>query len=103
MTKTRKPNKTYSREFKLEAIRLMKESDRPSIEIANELGIRRNQLYKWKEQLETKGEESLTSKRGRPRKEDQSELSTLRQENDRLREEVEILKKAAVYFAKELK
>ena len=103
MTKTRKPNKTYSREFKLEAVRLMKESDRPSIEIANELGIRRNQLYKWKEQLETKGEESLTSKRGRPRKEDQSELSTLRQENDRLREEVEILKKAAVYFAKELK
>jgi transposase len=30
-------------------------------------------------------------------------LTTLRQENDRLREEVEILKKAAVYFAKELK
>ena len=36
-------------------------------------------------------------------KKDQSEVSTLRQENDRLREEVEILKKAAVYFAKELK
>lgn len=30
MTKTRKPRSTYSREFKLEAIRLMKESDRPS-------------------------------------------------------------------------
>ena len=103
MTKTRKPRSTYSREFKLEAIRLMKESDRTSAQVANELGIRRNQLYKRKEQLETKGEESLTSKRGRPRKEDQSEMSTLRQENDRLREEVEILKKAAVYFAKELK
>jgi transposase len=103
MTKTRKPRSIYTREFKLEAIRLMKESERPSTEIAAELGIRRNQLYRWKEQLEQKGEASLTSKRGRPRKEDQSELSTLRQENNRLREEVEILKKAAVYFAKELK
>lgn len=77
----------------------MRESHRPSAEIAAELGIRRNQLYKWKEQLASKGEEALTSKPGRPFKKDQSELSTLRQENDRLREEVEILKKAAVYFA----
>ena len=72
MTNKRQPYKTYSREFKLEAIRLMNESDRPSAQIATELGIRRNQLYKWKEQLETKGEESLTNKRGRPRKENQS-------------------------------
>ena len=103
MSKTRKPRSTYPREFKLEAIRLMTESGRPPAEIAAELGIRRNQLYKWKEQLERRGEDALTSKRGRPRKADQSELTTLRQENDRLREEVEILKKAAVYFAKDLK
>lgn len=103
MINNKRPYKIFTREFKLEAVRLMNESNRPTAEIANELGIRRNQLYKWKEQLEKKGEESLTSKRGRPRKENQSELSTLRQENDRLREEVEILKKAAVYFAKELK
>ena len=51
----------------------MTESDRPSSEVATELGIRRNQLYKWKEQLEKKGEASLTSKCGRPRKENQSE------------------------------
>lgn len=103
MTKTRKPRTTYPKAFKLEAIRLMNESDRPSSEIAAELGIRRNQLYKWKEQLESKGEDALTSKRGRPRKEKQSEMVTLRQENERLREEVEILKKATAYFAKELK
>lgn len=103
MTRTRKPRTTYPKAFKLEALRLMKESNRPSAEIATELGIRRNQLYKWKEQLESKGEDALTSKLGRPLKKDQSEVTTLRQENDRLREEVEILKKAAVYFAKELK
>lgn len=103
MTKSRKPRATYTKEFKLEAIRLMTESGRPPAEIAAELGVRRNQLYKWKEQLDNQGEEALTSKLGRPFKQDQSELKTLRQENDRLREEVEILKKAAAYFAKELK
>jgi transposase len=53
MTKKRAPNKTYTKEFKLEAIRLMKQSDKPSAEVAVELGLRRNQLYKWKEQLES--------------------------------------------------
>ena len=103
MTGNRKPYKTYTREFKLEAVRLMDESDRPSSEIAVELGIRRNQLYKWKEQLAVKGDEAFPMKRGRPRKENQSELTNLKQENDRLKEEVEILKKAAAYFARELK
>lgn len=99
----RKPYKTYTREFKLEAVRLMESSDRPASEIAMELGLRRNQLYKWKEQLTEQGESAFRSDRGRPKKEDQSELVTLRQENDRLREEVEILKKAAAYFARDLK
>ncbi len=101
MTRKRKPYKTYPKEFKLEALRLMEESDRPASEIAMQLGIRRNQLYKWKEQMSKKGEET-SSKRGRPRKEDQSELATLKQELKKLKEENEILKKAAVFFAKEL-
>lgn len=102
MVKKRKPYKTYTKEFKLEAVRLMRESDRPASEIAMELGIRRNQLYKWADQLESSGEQAFKS-RGRPKKEDQSEVSSLKQENERLREEVEILKKAAAYFARELK
>jgi transposase len=102
MHKKRTPYKTYTQEFKREAVRLMKTSDRPSSQIALELGIRRNQLYKWKEQLETKGDVS-SAKRGRPRKVDQSDMVTLRQENARLKEENEILKKAAAYFARELK
>ncbi len=51
MTRKRKPYKTYTKEFKLEALRLMEQSDRPASEIAMQLGIRRNQLYKWKEQM----------------------------------------------------
>lgn len=102
MTSKRKPYQTYTKEFKREAVRLMDESDRPAAEIALELGIRRNQLYKWKEQLASKGDLAFTG-RGRPKKENQSELTTLRQENDRLKEELEILKKAAAYFARDLK
>lgn len=101
MASSRKPYKTYPKEFKLEALRMMEESEQPASEIARQLGIRRNQLYKWKEQMAKKGEVP-SSKRGRPRKEDQSELATLKQEVKRLKEENEILKKAAVVFAKEL-
>lgn len=95
MTSSRKPYKTYPKEFKLEALRMMEESDRPASEIAMELGIRRNQLYKWKEQMVKKGEVP-SAKRGRPLKVNQSELSVLKLELKRLKEENEILKKAAV-------
>lgn len=36
--------KTFTREFNLEAVRLLKSSDRPAAEVARELGVRRNQL-----------------------------------------------------------
>ena len=97
----RKPYRTYTKEFKLEALRLMAGSEKTASEVAMQLGIRRNQLYKWKEQMEKKGEVS-SGKRGRPKKEAQSELAELKQELRRVKEENEILKKAAVFFAKEL-
>ena len=46
MTTNRKLYNMYTKEFKLEALRMMDESDRPASAIAMELGIRRNQLYK---------------------------------------------------------
>ncbi|MCU7853321.1 MAG: transposase [Candidatus Thiodiazotropha sp. (ex Monitilora ramsayi)] len=95
MTRKRKPYKTYTKEFKEEAVRMMESSDRPAAEVAMELGIRRNQLYKWRDQLQQKGGNAFSGQRGRPKKEDQSEVVTLRQENERLKEELEILKKAA--------
>ena len=100
--KHRKPYKTYTREFKQEAVRLMETTDRPATEVAMELGIRRNQLYKWKQQLAVKGEAAFTGG-GRPKTGSQSELALLKRENGQLREENEILKKAAAYFARELK
>ena len=106
MVSKRKPYKTFTSEFKLEALRQLEASTRPATELARELGIRPNQLYKWREQLITKKDNAFSkspTKPGRPKKEDQSKLVTLEQENKRLQEENEILKKAAAYFARELK
>ncbi len=44
--------KLFSREFKLEATRMLEEGRKPAADLARELGIRRNQLYKWKEAME---------------------------------------------------
>jgi len=84
MTTKRKPYNTYTKEFKLEALRLMENSGRKPSDIAMELGIRRNQLYKWKEQMTKKGVVA-TAKKGRPKKEDQSELATIKQELKRVK------------------
>jgi transposase len=101
MTRKRKLYKTYTKEFKLEALRLMEQSDRPASEIAMQLGVRRNQLCKWKEQMKKTGEVP-SAKKGRPKTEDQTEIARLSQELKRVKEENEILKNAAVFFAKEL-
>lgn len=92
--------KTYTKEFKMEAVRLFESGELSVTAVARELGVRRNQLYKWQEQLKSQGDHAFSNRRGRPKKEHQSELITLRQENERLKEEVEILKKAAAYFAR---
>lgn len=89
----------FTKDFNLEALRLWKSSGRPAAAVARELGLRRNHLYKWQAELETHGEASFPGKGGRPQTVD--ELTRLRRENARLREERDILKKAAAYFARE--
>ncbi|TBR36058.1 MULTISPECIES: transposase [Dyella] len=91
---------TFSPEFKREALRLMRTSGKPAAVVARELGIPRNRLYKWSLDERTKGQQAFRGS-GRP-KAGQDELSTLKREIARLKEENEILKKAAAYFAREL-
>ena len=51
------PNrKSFSSEFKREAVRLSETAQKFSADLARELGVRRNQLYKWKEQLNRHGQ-----------------------------------------------
>ncbi len=92
----------YPKEFKLEAIRLLNEKEKPIAEIARELGVKRTLLYRWRDEHETKQEEAFSGKTG-PRTKKRSELDQLRQENKELKEDLIILKKAAAYFARDLK
>jgi len=90
----------YTDEFKRQAVELLESRDRSAVDVARELGIRQNQLYKWREELIKKGDHAFIGP-GRPAKDKTSELSRLRQEVKRLQEENDILKKAAIFFAKE--
>jgi transposase len=90
----------FSAEFKREALRLMQTSGKPAAVVARELGVPRNRLYKWADDAKTKGDQAFRGS-GRP-KASQDELSVLKRELARLKEENEILKKAAAYFAREL-
>ena len=94
----RKPYKPYTREFKLEAIRLAEVGDKTASQVARELGLRVNQIWKWKQQLEREAAGGSPALGGRPT---DDELARLRRENARLKEENNILKKAAIYFAQE--
>jgi len=91
--------KTYSREFKVEAVRLLEKGEKPAVQLALELGIRPNMLHKWRDQLRLKGETAFQGA-GRPPKGQESEIARLRAELKRVTEERDILKKAAAYFAK---
>lgn len=92
--------KSYTREFKLEAVRLLEQGDKPAADVARELGIKRNQLYKWKEQFSVQGDAAFPGQ-GRPTGDKEAEIARLKRELERVTEERDILKKAARYFAKE--
>lgn len=89
--------KSYSQEFKEEAVALVTEQGYSVPQAAESLGIRTNQLYQWKQKQEqAKGDDLMTV-------DEKAELLALRKENKQLRMEKEILKKASAFFAKEMK
>ena len=86
--------RSYSKEFKEEAVRLAKANG--FTQTARDLDVHPNLLHSWRRQLEESGEKAFPGK-GKPRDE---EVAHLKRENDRLREEVAILKKAVGIFSK---
>ncbi len=96
---TRKDRKRYSREFKLEAVRLANESGKPATEIARELDVSVHQLYRWRDEVQEKADDAFPGHGQQVGQE--AELARLRREVARLKEERDILKKAAAYFARE--
>lgn len=91
--------KTYSQEFKLEAVNLSNQADVSVVQIARELGISAKLLYRWRSELKESGEQAFPGK-GKPRDE---ELYELRRELERVKQERDILKKAMSVFARDEK
>jgi transposase len=89
----------YSKQFKVDAVKLVTEQGYNVSEAARNLGIHHSSLRRWKKQLETDGNQAFPGKGHMTTEKD--ELYRLRKENKRLRMEREILKKAAAFFAKE--
>lgn len=84
--------------FKFEAVRLTRESGRPVAQVARELGISDNVLYRWR------AEQQQVESQGRTRQAvrvEQDELTRLTRENETLRKERDFLKRAAAFFARE--
>jgi len=91
----------FTREFKLEAVRLVKSGQSVS-SVAVQLGIRPDMLRAWKRQVEGSAGSLKEVFRGQGRVTSQEqELRRLRHELARVTEERDFLKKAAAYFAKE--
>jgi len=92
----------FSKAFKIEAVRLLALGQKPPTQLALELGIQRNQLYKWQEQLKNAGSEGAFRGPGRKPLDQQTEIERLKRELKQVTEERDILKKAAAYFAKDV-
>ena len=90
----------YTREFKVEAVRLVVEEERPLAQVARELGIGRNLLQRWKRELDGAGVADVFPGNGRLTSQDE-EIRRLKRELEQAKQENAFLKKAAAYFAKE--
>ena len=84
--------------FKSEAARLTRESGRPVVQVARELGITDHVLYRWMHEqryVESQGSTRQSVRAG------QEELTRLKRENETLRKERDFLRRAAAFFARE--
>ena len=93
----------YTDEFKREAIALLASSGRPLLQIASELGISPSMLRNWRNRSEGRNAGSalrpIPAPASHSAPDSGSEISRLRRENDRLRMERDILKKAVAIFS----
>ena len=95
----KKERRTFSAEFKQEAVALVLEHGYSYAAAGRSLGIRGNLIGRWTRELEDDAPETFPGKGKRSA--EQQRIHELETENRRLRMEKEILKKATVFFAKE--
>jgi transposase len=94
-----KQQKTYTREFKLEAVQLVKSSGKPMSQIARELGVSDSALYHWSKQLAEEGEQAFPGSGHQSAQEE--EIRRLKRELDITRQERDILKKVVSIYSRD--
>ena len=99
MSEQKEKRRVYTREFKLEAVRLASEDGISVAQVARDLGVNENTLHKWKQQLREDPEQAFPGKGRMKPLEDENRR--LRRELQKARQEVVFLKKAAVWLAQE--
>ena len=93
-----KTQRTFTREFKVEAVKLAHSSQKPLAQIARDLGIADSTLQRWYQLFSEQGEQAFPgSGHQMPEVE---EIRRLKRENDLLRQERDILKKALGIFSR---
>jgi transposase len=94
-----KVQKTYTREFKEEAVRLAQTSGKPITQIARELGISDTSIHQWRKELTQHGKDAFPGSGHQPPLEEENRR--LKREIERLQQERDILKKAVSIFSRE--
>ena len=90
----------FSDEFKRRAVARMRQGEQSATDLALELGIRRNQLYKWAKKFDEQAPDERFRQPGRPPASEESEVVRLRRELARAQEELAILKKFDAYLTR---
>jgi transposase len=93
----KRQNRTYTREFKLETLRLYEASGKNASQVERDLGISRGCVHRWKKAFAEEGEQAFPG-RGRLTPE-QEQIRQLERENEILRQQRDILKKAVAIFS----
>lgn len=88
----------YTKDLKIEVCKLIIEDNVKLQVVADKFSLSQGMVYRWVDEYKLYGNDAFVGK-GKLRPED-AKLKKLQQENDRLRQELEIIKKAAAYFAK---
>ena len=94
-----KQQKTYTREFKLEAVQLVKSSGKPMSQIARDLGVSETALYNWCKQLAEQGEQAFPG--SGHQSPEQEEIRRLKRELEVTRQERDILKKVVSIYSRD--
>ena len=91
--------RTFSREYKLEAVRLVRDRGVSVAQASRDLGVHENVLRKWVKDWDADPKQAFPGQG--QMKPEQAEIERLRREVQKLKAERDILKKAAAYFAKD--